>query len=177
MYKRQVEGIGEHITPVALPPLRLAVLKPAASLPTVAIFTAPDLVRDTDRAILLGFPEQDSRLSRSGVQETLHARAVVGATGEPRGALQRVSIEDIASGFGRNDLEAVAKRMEPEVQQALLLMEQAFGNSRMTGSGSAVFSRVPGSSSQAMPQALPEHWTGRMCCSLEAHPLRGWVED
>lgn len=161
-----VEGVGERITPISLPPLGLAVVKPAASLPTAAIFTAPDLVRDSEVAILLGFPERD--LAAPGT----------GTSGVPA---QRVSLQDIADGFGRNDLQAVAERLEPQVVHALRQMSQAFGNSRMTGSGSAVFSRVsahPGVAvAPQMPFDLPAGWVGRMCRSLEAHPLRDWVED
>jgi 4-diphosphocytidyl-2-C-methyl-D-erythritol kinase len=146
-----VEGIGEKITPIDLPELCLAVLKPAASLPTSAIFTDPDLVRDTERAILLGF-------SGSNAQA-------------------RVSVRDIVDGFGRNDLEPVARRIEPQVQEALGILRTAFGNSRMTGSGSAVFSRTGADapSSMAIPPELPAGWVGQMCRSLGAHPLVDWA--
>lgn len=155
-----VEGIGERITPLPLPPQCYAVFKPAASLPTVAIFTAPDLVRDTHRAILLGFPETGKEFA--------------GPAGEMK---FETTLEGLACGFGRNDLQAVAERIEPEVSQSLLWMEKAFGNSRMTGSGSAVFSRVAGQTAQAMPQGLPLNGLYRVCCSLPFHPLREWVED
>lgn len=170
-----VEGIGERLTPLAMPAQAFAVLKPPASLPTASIFTAPDLVRDSELAILLGFPERDlaagaEPTERAGSSLTPAARANV-----------CVTPEDIASGFGRNDLQAVAERLEPQVVQALGLLERAFGNSRMTGSGSAVFSRVSASSSvaiaQQMPFDLPAGWVGRMCRSLSVHPLRDWVED
>ena len=54
-----------------------------------------------------------------------------------------------------------------------------FGNSRMTGSGSAVFARAgTGDRPQAtLPAHWPAGWVGRMCRSLGAHPLAGWTED
>lgn len=50
-----VEGIGEKITPLALPAARFVVVKPAAGLPTDAIFRSPGLKRDTETATIRGF--------------------------------------------------------------------------------------------------------------------------
>jgi 4-diphosphocytidyl-2-C-methyl-D-erythritol kinase len=50
-----VEGIGEKITPIALPPARFVVVKPAAGLSTQGIFSAPGLKRDTETATIQGF--------------------------------------------------------------------------------------------------------------------------
>ena len=41
------EGIGEAFTDIDLPPATYLVLQPAATVPTAAIFGAPELVRDT----------------------------------------------------------------------------------------------------------------------------------
>lgn len=50
-----VEGIGERITPLALPAARFAVVKPPRGLATKDIFTHPRLKRDGDTAIISGF--------------------------------------------------------------------------------------------------------------------------
>ncbi len=50
-----VEGVGEKITPLVLPAARFVVVKPAADLPTEAIFRAPELKRDTETATIQGF--------------------------------------------------------------------------------------------------------------------------
>lgn len=50
-----VEGVGEKITPLALPAARFVVVKPAAGLPTESIFRAPELKRDTETATIQGF--------------------------------------------------------------------------------------------------------------------------
>jgi len=50
-----VEGIGERLTPLEVPPCWWAVLKPAVAVPTAAIFGSPALVRDTPAATILGF--------------------------------------------------------------------------------------------------------------------------
>lgn len=50
-----VTGIGEKMTPVALPPARFLVVKPAEGLATQGIFLHPQLKRDTEPAIISGF--------------------------------------------------------------------------------------------------------------------------
>lgn len=147
-----VEGIGEQLTPLELPSRRFAVVKPAASIATQAIFNSPLLVRDTEAVILAGF-------------------------------LADVGIDGLLRGFGRNDLQPPAEAQCNEVAQAARLLEARFGNSRMTGSGSAVFARADElSGTERQPEAtilpeLPAGWVGRMCRSLEQHPLVGWASD
>jgi 4-diphosphocytidyl-2-C-methyl-D-erythritol kinase len=147
-----VEGIGEVLTPVTLPRQWFAVVKPAASLPTAAIFGHPALVRDTDPVILSGFLDGDLGTS------TLAA--------------------GLAEGFGRNDLQPPAEDRCPEVAQAARWLESRFGNSRMTGSGSAVFARA-GTGDQPVAtipaESLPSGWVGRLCRGLEQHPLWAWA--
>jgi 4-diphosphocytidyl-2-C-methyl-D-erythritol kinase len=85
----------------------------------------------------------------------------------------------VLQGFGRNDMQGAAQAACAEVAQAAALLESQFGNSRMTGSGSAVFARA-GAEAQpvaAMPSELPAGWLGRMCRSLQVHPLAGWAQD
>jgi 4-diphosphocytidyl-2-C-methyl-D-erythritol kinase len=147
-----VEGIGEKLTPLDLPPQWLAVLKPAAAIETRAIFASPLLVRNTQAAILEGF------LADAGIQA-------------------------LEAGYGRNDLQPPAEHECAEVREALQLMQSRFGNSRMTGSGSAVFARAGKVDDRAKPPAVtvPENlapgWIGRMCRSLEHHPLLGWTTN
>ena len=54
-----VEGIGEQMTPIQLPPAQFLVVKPSAGLSTPAIFGASDLKRDTQTATILGFAAND----------------------------------------------------------------------------------------------------------------------
>lgn len=144
-----VEGIGERLTPVDLPPSWYAVVKPPAAVETRLIFTHPALARDTRPAILAGFLADPDRLS------------------------------DWIAKQARNDLQAVAESICPEVADAVSRLEQSFGSTRMTGSGSAVFAGA-GTGDRpraALPADLPAAWVGRMCRSLDAHPLRGWAAD
>jgi 4-diphosphocytidyl-2-C-methyl-D-erythritol kinase len=50
-----VEGIGEKITPLRLPPASFLVVKPEVGLSTQSIFGASSLKRDTDTATMLDF--------------------------------------------------------------------------------------------------------------------------
>ncbi len=120
-----VEGIGEQLTPLDMPPQRYAVLKPDAPIATPTIFQAPQLRRDTEPAIVTSF------LADTQLQQRL------------------------AHGWGRNDLQPIAEQLCPEVAQAARWLEARFGNSRMSGSGSAVYARVVN--------------------SLDRHPLIGWA--
>jgi 4-diphosphocytidyl-2-C-methyl-D-erythritol kinase len=143
-----VEGVGERITPVALPRMWLAVVKPMASLATAQIFGSPHLERATPAVILADF-------------------------------LANTTLSDCnAVGFGRNDLQAVAIAECAEVSQAAEWLQARFGNSRMSGSGSAVFARA-GTGDRPLAtwgeDELPAQWVGRMCRSLPVHPLAHWA--
>lgn len=150
-----VGGIGEQLHPLpeaALPAQALAVVKPAPAIATSAIFGSPLLVRNTEPVIVMSFLA-DAQLAAK-----------------------------LGSGYGRNDLQPPAEASCPEVTQVARWLEARFGNSRMSGSGSAVFARV-GSVAGAVaspmatswPDELPAGWVGRMCSSLDQHPLVGWA--
>lgn len=144
-----VEGIGERLTPVEVPPMALAVVKPPASIATRELFDAFDLGRSGRPAILAG------SLADA-------AEAMKGSDW----------------GSGRNDLQATAEQRCPQVAQAVRWLEERYGNGRMTGSGSAVFARVdmdrpPAATFPA--QELPPGWVGRLCRSLWSHPHAGWA--
>lgn len=79
--------------------------------------------------------------------------------------------------FGRNDLQAPAELYSDQIGQALAIMQNRFGNGRMTGSGSAVFSWITEPHSQA-PHFQPADvgmddpaWVGRVSRGLVRHPL------
>ena len=79
-------------------------------------------------------------------------------------------------GFGRNDLQPVAERLCPQVSQGLELLAQHGLVGRMTGSGSAVFARVPeAAAAQVAGITAPSDWQVRVCGNLEHHPLLGWT--
>jgi 4-diphosphocytidyl-2-C-methyl-D-erythritol kinase len=109
-----VEGIGEEITPIELPPGCFAVAKPTEGLDTRLIFAAPNLQRATPAAIISGFA----------------AYSEAGATG-------------FGFDFGHNDLQPVAERLCPAVSEAIEWLGRQGLQARMTGSGSSVFAAMP----------------------------------
>jgi len=155
-----VQGIGEQLSVQEVPPHLYAVIKPAASLPTADIFNSPLLRRDSASAILLGSLVSEAQTWLAGS---------AGAGGE-------VGIGTIS--FGRNDLQPPAQARCAEVAEAARWLEARFGNSRMTGSGSAVFARVgTGVPPEATwLEAMPSGWVGRLCRGLPQHPLWGWTD-
>ncbi len=81
-------------------------------------------------------------------------------------------------GFGRNDLQDAAEAECAQVGLAGSILQTQFGNSRMTGSGSAVFARAgSGSNPTAELPPLAAGWVGKMCRSLVEHPLAGWAAN
>ncbi len=143
-----VEGIGERLTPARVPRQWFAIVKPAASIVTKELFSHPLLIRNSEPVILSG--------SLDGELE-----AAVWCTG-----------------FGRNDMQPPAQDRCPDVAQAARWLESRFGNSRMTGSGSAVFARAGTGETPVATfpaEALPKGWVGRMCRGLEVHPLAEWA--
>lgn len=160
-----VEGIGERLTPLALPPAWYAVLKPPATLPTAGIFASPLLERSTEADIVAG-----SLADASG-------RPL--ASGDRDGSGSVGWVDRIVAGFGRNDLQAAAESQCNDVALATRWLQTRFGNGRMTGSGSAVFARA-GTGDQPVATfpvvSLPPGWVGRMCRSLVRHPLADWAD-
>jgi 4-diphosphocytidyl-2-C-methyl-D-erythritol kinase len=151
-----VEGIGEQLTPLEVKRQWFAVVKPPTPIATAAIFSSPLLRRDSEAAIVVDF------LADTQLQQWLSGE------GPQNGP-----------GFGRNDLQPPAEDHCPEVAQAARWLEARFGNSRMSGSGSAVFARA-GTGDQPVAtwgaDDLPPRWVGRLCRSLDHHPLVGWAD-
>jgi 4-diphosphocytidyl-2-C-methyl-D-erythritol kinase len=149
-----VEGIGERLT--TLPEgcaagQRFAVVKPQEGIATSAIFGSPLLVRNTEAVIVMSF------LADAGLELKL------------------------LQGYGRNDLQPPAEASCAAVTQVAAWLTTRLGNSRMSGSGSSVFARIGADDSPQLTgpvealQELPPAWVGRLCRSLDHHPLVGWA--
>jgi len=151
-------GIGERLLPADVAPAWFAVVKPAAGLATGEVFGRPEVAERVAAARIAGFSE-----------------AIPGVDGVP-GGLAEIGPR-LAEGFGTNDLQAAAEGLCPDVERAASALSRAFGNSRMTGSGSAVFARAGSgpTPSAAMPSDWPPGWSSRMCRSLRRHPLASWA--
>jgi 4-diphosphocytidyl-2-C-methyl-D-erythritol kinase len=147
-----VEGIGEELTPITLPPMWLPIIKPSPSIATPTIFSSPLLNRQNDAVIVAHF------FAQAGTQRLL-------------------------DGYGSNSLQPPAEHLCPEVAQAAQLLKTQYGNSRMTGSGSAVFARAgtladtPARPAMVDAAQIPLGWISKMCQSLPHHPLLDWCQN
>jgi 4-diphosphocytidyl-2-C-methyl-D-erythritol kinase len=147
-----VEGVGEVITPISLPPAQFLVVKPPEGLETAKIFGSEALNRDSKPATISVFAANPF-------------------------------------GFGLNDLQPVAQRLCPQISEAIAWLDSASllpsdvqgrVEGRMTGSGSAVFAKVPlGTNLDQMPSVPTTwlHWQIRMCSNLDVHPQKGWASS
>jgi len=148
-----VEGVGEQLTPIALPQARFVVLKPPTGASTPAIFTSPLLKRDTKTATIQGFAADHAADDQASVVVC---------------DLQKMWAH------ARNDLEPVASVLCPDVQVGIDCLNQWGLNGRMTGSGTAVFA-------QLLPNQnigpAPSGWQVQICSNLDVHPLKDWCSD
>ena len=158
-----VEGIGERITPIDLPATHFAVVHPGVSVPTAAIFGAPELTRDSEVIKILDFSKNGS--------DALPDASTAGAVGPL---------------VLRNDLETVAAARFDAVREALVWLSRrvddrgehdwpgALGPARMSGSGACVFRAFAGADDAAdCIAALPARWSGWSVRSLAVHPHAG----
>ena len=148
-----VEGIGEKITRVNIPPARFVVVKPPEGLDTRLIFSASELQRATPVAIISGFAADSEQLEAQ----------------DPESSAFKVF------DFGHNDLQPVAQRLCPAVSDAIDWLGAQGLNARMTGSGSSVFAKLPQGPQQAELAEAPAGWQVRQCSNLAVHPLWGWA--
>ena len=159
-----VEGIGERIVPVALPARFYALVHPGVAVPTAAVFTAPELTRDSEVIKISDFSKNG--FDASGI-DALAGRD----TGRP---------------VFRNDLEPVASARFVAVREALDWLSRpedrdwagALGPARMSGSGACVFRAFDSAErASACIAALPTRWSGWSVRSLAAHPHRDGAVD
>ncbi|MDH6591219.1 4-diphosphocytidyl-2-C-methyl-D-erythritol kinase [Variovorax sp. TBS-050B] len=145
-----VEGIGEKIRPVSVPPARFAVVKPPEGIDTRSIFSSPELQRATPVAIISGFAADSEQLEAPHLGDGVYS-------------------------FGHNDLQPVAQRLCPAVTDAIEWLGAQGLQARMTGSGSSVFAKMPQAPHEAQLAEAPAGWQVRQCSNLAVHPLRGWA--
>ena len=75
-------------------------------------------------------------------------------------------------GFGRNDLQPVAQVLCPEITEAINWLGSFGLSPRMTGSGSAVFAKIPDG---VLIDSAPHDWQMRICSNMAVHPQAGWA--
>jgi 4-diphosphocytidyl-2-C-methyl-D-erythritol kinase len=143
------EGIGERLTSIELPPLWFAILWPRVHVSTKDIFADAGLTRNSKATKIADFSAMAAQLGEA-----------IGNSDFPSSLV--------------NDLEPVARRRYPVIDEAIKRLER-FGAARMTGSGSAVF--VP---TRAKEQAefavadVPSGWGSWAVSRRIEHPLAIW---
>lgn len=71
-----------------------------------------------------------------------------------------------------NDCEPVARRLYPEVDNALKWLQSEAGNARMTGTGACCFARLAGEqAARDLQRRLPKNWKAFAARSTELSPL------
>jgi len=93
-----VSGIGEHITPIHLPPAKFLVLKPSAGLATRQIFSDPCLKRDSEPAIISGFIADPYGFGRNDLQAV--AEQICPAVSEALNTLASLGLQGRMTGSG-----------------------------------------------------------------------------
>ncbi len=159
------EGVGEILSPLALPERAYLVVQPKQSVPTANVFSAPDLTRDSPSVKISVFTDW----------QTINA---------PKDGFESCPL------FGRNDLESVVFAQYPLVQQAAVWLGQQGLNARMTGSGACFFAEFVTLEQAAVCQqeivckmrnrendnaaVIQNAWA---CSGLVEHPLRHWISS
>jgi 4-diphosphocytidyl-2-C-methyl-D-erythritol kinase len=147
------EGRGERLTTIRMRPAHYALIWPQVHVSTQEIFQDRGLTRNTKATKM-----SDFSAAVDLEPQTLRERDEAGCP-----VL-----------FGANDLEAVARRRFPVIDQVLAHLEP-FGAARMTGSGSAVFAATASEdAARAAVTELPTEWRGWVVRGLAEHPLRAW---
>lgn len=142
-----VEGIGEQLTPIDLPPATYVVLKPPVAIPTAAVFGSPLLTRDTPCATIEDFLASPESFTRNDLQAGAEAYSTQVVDGleilKQNIGLSRMSGSGSAV-FARHESSSDGRTPEPP---------------------------IPGLATRG------EGWVARSCRSLDQHPLRDWCRD
>lgn len=85
--------------------------------------------------------------------------------------VKMLDFSGVPKGFGKNDLQAVATTLFPEVADAITWLS-AYGDARMTGSGACVFcSFEQEHEAKAALEKVPSKWKAWKAEAIAEHPL------
>ncbi|MEY4752911.1 MAG: hypothetical protein RJA44_586 [Pseudomonadota bacterium] len=142
-----VEGIGEQLTPIDLPPRQHIVLKPDIAIPTAEIFSSKHLRRDTERHTMAFFAA-NNKLFKNDMQPA--ACAYSAQVGQALEILERAYGAAQMSGSGSAVFASVESNFDA------VRLQQGFEDVLATA---------------------PSNWQTRLCRSLTEHPLLQWASD
>ncbi|MCT6701184.1 4-(cytidine 5'-diphospho)-2-C-methyl-D-erythritol kinase [Rheinheimera sp. 4Y26] len=142
-YTAFAEGVGEKLTPVNLPEKVFLVVTPACHVSTVAVFTHPDLIRNS---------------------KVISKADVLNSFGASNGNWLRNS-------DWRNDCQPLVERLYPIVAITLQWLVE-YAPSRMTGTGASLFAEFPDEISARRALAnLPANCRGFVARGVNRSPL------
>jgi 4-diphosphocytidyl-2-C-methyl-D-erythritol kinase len=145
------EGIGERLTPVALPPAWYVVLTPRVSVATAAVFSHPDLKRDSKTIKIQGFSAADLQATATNDMQALVCRLYPEVARHLEWLSAQVMVEGGSS--------------------------MRHGTALMTGSGAAVFAAFEREhDAREVLARLPGTMSGFVARGLDRHPLWHWSE-
>ena len=143
-----VEGVGEIITPISLPPAQFLVIKPAEGLETAKIFGSEALKRDTNPATISVFAADPYGFGQNDLQPV--AQRLCPQISDAIGWLETAKLSS-----------AVIKgRMTGSGSAVFAQVPRGTDLSQMP--------QVP---------ATWQNWKIRMCGNLEVHPQKGWASS
>jgi 4-diphosphocytidyl-2-C-methyl-D-erythritol kinase len=175
------EGVGEVLTPVALPPAWYVVLVPPISVATAGVFTAPELTRNTKTIKISSFSAGVGVVIRS-TRRGLGA----GSPGNEKPGMDpdEISLSNSPLSLGWNDLEPVVCKRYPQVAQHLEWLKahaaevQRGSRARMSGSGACVFAEfATEQQARSVVSSLPAGMSGFAARGMDRHPLQELLEQ
>lgn len=153
------QGVGEQLSATAAIPAQVLLFTPDLFVSTKAVFSAPDLTRDTERVSIYDFTNW---LKAYGSQNDC---------------------------FGRNDLQKVAFKLHPELYRLHHYLNVHGVNAKLSGSGSSLFALfATACMSSRQPKEICDRMLSELINevgidvhmgfyhSLGAHPLKAWLD-
>jgi 4-diphosphocytidyl-2-C-methyl-D-erythritol kinase len=142
-----VEGIGEAMLPVQGPECWYVVIEPGVAVPTPAIFSAPDLTRDTEPVIISDFSSS--------------------YTVPLNGQLS----------FGRNDLQDVAERLFPPVAEAVAWLSSYGDARMTGSGACVFCAFSGEREADQVVAQVPAMWKAWKAQSLASHPMKSLLQN
>lgn len=165
------QGIGEQLQAIALPERDYVIIRPPQFISTAEIFTSKDLTRDEEPITMTFFADWQERFWQAEGNHPM---------------------------FGKNNLEAVAFGLYPNLLKLKNNLHDSGISARMTGSGSCLFVECrktenkreaticqnkilqisskehhAGSAANSDDSLVKQTW---VCSGLQNHPLRYWID-
>jgi len=154
------EGVGEVLTPIALPPRAYLVVQPAAHVATASVFGAPELPRDTPVCSVADFLHQPAAFNND-LEAVVRTRFP--AVDAAFNTLQTLNLPARMTGSG-----ACLYAEFTTLPDAVLAQTQIAATMRVAD--------FDAQCSRASPDETSIVWT-RACQGLDEHPLAHWIAN